>query len=253
MRRVQGGVALALSWLTVVPVRGPQEIDRTVAGHAISAAPLAGLVLGGAATAVAWAGSAAVANAAIIGFVCVGFLALATRGMHIDGLADTADGLGCYGPPERAREVMKSGGVGPFGVAALIVVLGLQAVSFGALADTGSWAALGFAVAFGRVAVVPACRRGLPAVEGSGFGTLVAGSQGPVTIGVWSLVAMGAAAVCVPGPLWLGPVAVVVALALSWWFVKHCVTRFGGLGGDVLGATAEGCVTLLAVVAACAV
>ncbi|HET8992681.1 MAG TPA: adenosylcobinamide-GDP ribazoletransferase [Rhodococcus sp. (in: high G+C Gram-positive bacteria)] len=253
MRRVLDGVALALSWLTIAPVRGPHDVDRAVAGRAIGAAPVAGLVLGGTATAVAWLAAVAGASAAIIGLVCVGFLALATRGMHIDGLADTADGLGCYGPAERAREVMKSGGAGPFGVATLVVVLGLQATSFGVLADAGSWAAIGFAVAFGRVAVVPACRRGLPAADGSGFGALVADSQGPVRIGMWSLVASAAAAVCVPGPLWLGPVAVVVALTLSWWFVKHCVTRFGGLVGDVLGATTEGCVALLAIVAACAV
>ncbi|MEE2057849.1 adenosylcobinamide-GDP ribazoletransferase [Rhodococcus artemisiae] len=253
MRHALGGVALALSWLTVAPVRGPHEVDRAVAARAIRAAPVAGLVLGGAATAVAWVVSTAGGNAGIIGFACVGFLALATRGMHIDGLADTADGLGCYGPPERAREVMKSGGAGPFGVAALIVVLALQAAAFGALAGADSWAAIGFAVAFGRVTVVPACRRGLHAAEGSRFGALVADSQGPVAIGAWSLIAMAAAAVCMPGPLWLGPVAVGAALALSWWFVRHCATRFGGVGGDILGATTEGCVALLAVVAACAV
>lgn len=253
MRRVLGGVALALSWLTVAPVKGPHEVDRAVAGRAIGAAPVAGVFLGAATTAVAWVASTAGASEGIVGFVCIGFLAVATRGMHIDGLADTADGLGCYGSPERAREVMKSGGAGPFGVTALIVVLAMQAVAIGILAEADSWAAIGFAVAFGRVAVVPACRRGLHAAEGSRFGALVADTQGPVAIGAWSLIAMAASVVCMPGSLWLGPVTVGVALALAWWFVKHCATRFGGLNGDVLGATTEGCVALLAVVAACTV
>ncbi|MCK8659525.1 adenosylcobinamide-GDP ribazoletransferase, partial [Pseudomonas umsongensis] len=100
------GLPLALSWLTVLPVRGPADIDRAAAARAIRAAPVTGILLGAAAAGVLWLLLAAGCAPPLAGLLCVGFLAVATRGMHIDGLSDTADGLGCYGPPERAREVM---------------------------------------------------------------------------------------------------------------------------------------------------
>ncbi|MCD2096149.1 adenosylcobinamide-GDP ribazoletransferase [Rhodococcus rhodochrous] len=245
-----GGVALALSWLTMLPARGPSEIDRAVAGRAISAAPVAGAVLAAAATAVCLIGSTVGTPPLVTGLVCVGVLAVGTRGMHVDGLSDTADGLGCYGPPERAREVMHSGGAGPFGVAALVVVLGLQAASFGALADADAWWAVAFAVFSGRVAVVVACRRGVAAAPGSGFGALVAGTQGVVPIAVWTVAAVALSLVCLPGPVWAGPVVVTVVLVVAVLFARHCAARFGGTNGDVLGAVTEGTVAAVAVAAA---
>ncbi|WP_025348569.1 adenosylcobinamide-GDP ribazoletransferase [Nocardia nova] len=228
---------LAVSWLTVLPVRGPQTVDRAAAAGAIAAAPLVGALLGAGATGLLWVLCWAGAGSALAALVTVGALALATRGMHIDGLADTADGLGSYGPPERAREIMKSGGAGPFGVAALIFAIGIQALAFAALADAGHWLAVGLAVAVGRVAVVAACR-GYRAAPGTGFGALVAATQSWVTVLVWIVIALGVSVFAVSRP-WQGPVAVVVASALAALLVRHCVRRFDGLGGDVLGAALE--------------
>src|SRR5919199_1327739 len=140
------GVRLAFSWLTVLPVP-VRHVDRRLAGGAISSAPLVGLVLGG--------------------FLVVAFLALATRGMHLDGLADTADGLGSYRGPERALAIMREGPVGPFGVVALVLVLGVQAA---AIYD---WPAVILAVTAGRVAFVLCCH-GVPAARPEGLGALVA-------------------------------------------------------------------------------
>ncbi|MEU0505873.1 adenosylcobinamide-GDP ribazoletransferase [Nocardia sp. NPDC005998] len=233
------GLRLAVSWLTVLPVQGPDSVDRGAAGRAIALAPLVGAGLGGAAAGVLWLLVWAGASAPLAGLVVVAGSALITRGMHVDGLADTMDGLGSYGSPERARQVMKSGGAGPFGVAAIVFAVGIQAFSFAGLAQADRWFAVVLAVAVGRVAVVLACRRGIDAAPDTGFGALVAGTQRPVTIALWVALALIASACTVPEHRWLGPLVVLVALGISALLVRHSTRRFGGLSGDILGATLE--------------
>ncbi|WP_280467148.1 adenosylcobinamide-GDP ribazoletransferase [Nocardia cyriacigeorgica] len=233
------GPRLAFSWLTVVPVRGPDTVDRKAAGIAIAWAPIVGVVLGASACAVLWLLTSAGASSPVGGLLAVGVLALSTRGMHLDGLADTADGLGSYGPPERAREIMKSGSAGPFGVAAIVFAIALQAFSFAAIADEERWFAVVLAVAIARVAVVAACRRGTTAAPGTGFGALVAGTQSPITISAWCLVAVAAAYFAVPAHGWLGPLVVATTALTVLILVRHCLRRLGGLSGDILGAVIE--------------
>ena len=239
------GLRLAFSWLTVLPIRGPDTVDRTLAKKAIAFTPVVGLVLGGVAAGLLWLLEHRI-EPSLAGLLTVAALILATRGMHLDGLADTFDGLGCYGPPERAREVMRSGSAGPFGVAAIVVSIGVQSLSLGFLGFSEEWAAIVIAVCTGRVAVVLACRQGIRASSDTGFGALVAGTQ-PLWIGlVWSAALVVAAAFALDC-WWLLPLAVVVVLALSMLFVAHCAKRFGGVSGDVLGAVIE------VTVASCAV
>ncbi|MET9628438.1 adenosylcobinamide-GDP ribazoletransferase [Lentzea sp. NPDC006480] len=227
---------LAFSWLTVLPLR-VDDVDRKAAGRAIAWTPVVGIVLGAVVVGVLKLLAISNISALVAGFLVVGVVALCTRGMHLDGLADVADGLGCYGPPERALKVMKDGGAGPFGVVSLIVVLGAQAAAL----PQAHWGVVLLAFATSRAAFGICCMRGVPAARPEGLGALVAGTQHPLmVIGTW--VVLAAAAV----PLgWRAVVAVVVAFGLTWLLVKHTGKRFGGITGDVLGAAAE--IALLAV------
>ncbi|MEU5695714.1 adenosylcobinamide-GDP ribazoletransferase [Actinosynnema sp. NPDC020468] len=233
---------LALSWLTVLPVR-VGEVDARAAARAITATPLVGVLLGLLAAGVLRGLHVLGTPPLLAGFLLVGGLALATRGMHLDGLADTADGLGCYGPPERALAVMKDGGAGPFAVVALVVVLGAEAAAFPAV----GWQAVVLALTAGRAAFVLCCARGVPAARPEGLGALVAGTQ-PVWVAVAWWVALAAAGFLVHP--WRGPLAVALAAAVVLVLVAHTRRRFGGITGDVLGAACEA--ATLAVLAVCA-
>jgi adenosylcobinamide-GDP ribazoletransferase len=228
------GIRLAFGTLTVLPVR-PRRVDRAAAAVAMSIAPLVGALLGGVVAALVAGLTAAGAPRLVAAGLTVTAGALLTRGLHLDGLADTVDALGSYRRGPEALAVMKRPDIGPFGVAAIVLTLLLQAAALAALPPVAvvvAWTA-------GRLAVPVACRRGVPAARPDGLGALVAGTV-PVPVLVGAAIAVAAAAVpAVPSRMWQGPAAVLAAVLIAALVVRHCVRRFSGVTGDVIGAAVE--------------
>jgi adenosylcobinamide-GDP ribazoletransferase len=244
-------------------------------------APLVGLVVGGCAAGLGLLLLRLGASPLLAAVASAAVPAVLTRGLHLDGLADTADGLGSGKPAEDALRIMKQSDIGPFGVLTLVLVLLAQVAALTQLYEVswalGALAAVVSAVA-ARLALTLAARDGVPPARPEGLGAAVAGvvpvrgavlAAGAVALGAagagawWGpygstgvvvLIGSGTVRAGAAGPLFepydaVGPaLAVLAALVAAELLLRHCTRRFGGVTGDVFGGLAETAATTALVV-----
>jgi adenosylcobinamide-GDP ribazoletransferase len=228
------GLVTALRTLTILPVPGrdAQELARALPWFPLVGC-LLGLLLWGAGLGIdllagGWGAGAALAATA--------GSAVLTRGLHLDGLADWADGFGGSCDRERTLAIMKDPHTGAFGVVAVLLVLLGRFAACDRLAEAGhlSWIVAACIVSRAAMAELAAC---LPyaRAEGGTAGPFVDGALPSHRIGALALAALLASA--------CGGLAGVLLLAGGWiacrllgsWFRK----RAGGVTGDLLGACCE--------------
>jgi adenosylcobinamide-GDP ribazoletransferase len=179
--------------------------------------------------------------------VAVALEAVLTGAIHLDALADAADGLG-VGPRERALAVMREGTIGAFGATALGLDLLAKTVAIAALQD-GSRPVLALAAAFavGRAAPL-ALAWALPYARptgGTGLALTQRGAAPWLALGLALGIGIPVAALGVRGLALVAGAA--AAAALVGLFARR---RLGGVTGDVLGAALETATTVALVAAA---
>ena len=233
---------LAFGTFTAWPVPAPRAVSKATAARALLLAPLAALTLGALAAGVLWSGRELGLAPWPVAAVAVLVLALGSRGFHLDGLADTADGLTASYDRERSIAVMKTGDVGPAGAAAIVLILVVQIGSLASLGMT-PWApvAAALVVAASRAAASLGCATGVAGAS-TGIGNVFTGAVPKLAVAAqWFLVtaALMGAALLLDLDWWRGLVAAAVAVVLTVLVVARAVRRIGGVTGDILGASIE--------------
>ena len=250
---IRDGARLAVGTLTALRVPAPELVDCDSARIAMVAAPLAVLPIAVPAGLVAALCLWMTVPPFVVAALVLGVFALGSRALHLDGLADTADGLTASYDTERALEIMRRGNTGPAGAVALVLVLLVQAAALTPVLAR-PWGPLVAVVllCLARSSLLITCAAGIPAARVGGLGATVAGvvprPAGAVLGGVAALIA--AMALPLNGrPWWQGVVAVLVAGGAVLGLILRCRRRFGGITGDVLGAGIEVAAVALLVVA----
>ncbi|WP_077174889.1 adenosylcobinamide-GDP ribazoletransferase [Yersinia proxima] len=173
---------------------------------------------------------------AALGYVLA--LALVTGAFHLDGLADTCDGVFSARKREQMLEIMRDSRLGTNGGLALIfiVVAKVLVVSELALRDAPMLLMLTAASVAGRTVIVLLMYRQRYAREGNGLGNIYIGK----VTGKQTLITLAGGAILT---LLLGQGAALLALVMSMVVVALLATylrrRLGGQTGDTLGAAAE--------------
>ena len=208
--------------------------------------PVVGFGIGGISWAIMEAAGVSLGQSAGAALVLLWML-LVTGGLHLDGLADTVDGIAGGRTRKRRLEIMRSGSSGPIGIAAVVGLLLLKYSLIAGADESKLWAALLLAPAFARWSIVVLAWASAP-VRREGLGYLFAGRIERMDLAfATAVVALPAVvAVYLWGYTYLAPPA--VAILSTWGGVVLFRRLLGGVTGDTLGATIE--VTEAAVLAA---
>ena len=224
----------AVAFLTRFPIGRLSSWDAPAVSRSAAWFPLVGLLLGG-----LYAGAARLLLGHLplmaIAVLLVILDAGATGALHLDGLADSADGFGGGETPDDVLRIMRDHAIGAYGGIALATLVALKTAAYAALLGRNDWfAPLVLTPALGRwsmlllTAALPYARPSASVIVGMNKWSLV---WGTVTI-------LPAIAAALSARAWIAMAAVTIVSAA---FGAYCRRRIGGITGDTLGANLQLC------------
>jgi adenosylcobinamide-GDP ribazoletransferase len=227
-------VRAAASFLTRVPMGDVGEVTPPDLARANVLFPLIGAVIGLVQIGCALALPAAIPSA-LTGILLVSLSAALSGALHLDGLADTFDGLGAQVSREERLRIMRDPHVGTFGATALVIVLAMKSTAIATLSDRHQLRALIVATAVARSCPVLLARLFPPARTG-GLGKTFVDHVTDAHVAATAAVAVLIAALSGMSRPWMAATAGLLVAVLIGAMARR---RLGGVTGDVFGASIE--------------
>ncbi|EXB47593.1 adenosylcobinamide-GDP ribazoletransferase [Acinetobacter sp. 1000160] len=224
---------IALQFLAVLPIELKTMPSAKQNGQAMLFYPLVGLLLGFIlfTSAMLLTKLPIILSAALILVLWIWL----TGGLHLDGLADTADAwVGGFGDPERTLNIMKDPACGPIGVLSLVVICLLKFVALYVLLEQQIAAFLIVLPMLGR-SVPLFLFLTTPYVRTQGLGRSMTDFMPKKRL--WMVFVITIALLCMFK--WLGLIALLVFLVMLFYMRSLFIKRIGGITGDTVGAAIE--------------
>lgn len=225
---------VALQFLTIIPIKLRADDFTTALKYSLVYYPLVGLCIGFALSLLAWLCSSI---APAISAVCLLILwVFLTGALHLDGLADTADGwVGGHGERERTLAIMKDPASGPIAICAVVLILLLKYASLEVLLTGSQWLLIMAVPVIGRLAVMSVIAT-VPYIRAAGLGTVLS-VETPKKI-IWTAMLVSVVVLLCFSPLTM-TMALLLAAGITVLLACIFMRRLGGMTGDIYGAVIE--------------
>lgn len=225
----------ALSFLTILPVGASISPEGKDLARSMAFFPFVGLLIGLLLTLGYYLFSFFLPRPIVL-WLTIGLLAFLTRGLHLDGFADTVDGLASGGTREKILEVMRDSRIGAFGVIGLILLIGAKYLALDQIPSASIYYSLILMTVTGRNSMVLVCFR-------SPYARLEGGLAKPFAENLIAReMAFSLASAFGIALLLLGVKGILVFLGVSLFSLAYrffFIKKLGGVTGDILGAGNE--------------
>lgn len=227
----------ALQFLTSIPVPIKRELSPEQLGSATAYFPVVGLIIGLVLAALNWL-LGYILPAGVVNALLIAALVVLTGALHLDGFADTCDGIAGHKPVEARWDIMHDSRTGAFGVVGIVLLLLIKYVSLNNIPPDFRYATLVFMPVVSRWAMVYTIFA-FPYARPSGLGTAYKSATRWPQFTAATIVTLVIAAAMFPFFSLFGLLLIFGVWIITTAFSFYLKYKFAGLTGDTYGAINE--------------